>query len=92
MTHTRKTSFISLIAASLLLTAPMAANAGIVAEQALKGAVAGAAIAEVTGGDAAQGAAAGATVGAIDGAIKKNDFEDRHDNHINGNKGKNKKD
>ncbi len=38
---------------------------------------AGAVVAEVAGGDAAQGAAVGAAVGAVSGAVDKNDVEDR---------------
>ncbi|WP_114887702.1 glycine zipper domain-containing protein [Sulfitobacter sp. SK012] len=89
MTHTRSTNCLSIIAASIIVALPISASAGIVGEQALKGAVAGAAIAGVTGGDAAQGAAVGAAIGAIDGTIKKDDFEDRHDGHKSYSKDKN---
>uniref|UniRef100_UPI0026219618 YMGG-like glycine zipper-containing protein n=1 Tax=uncultured Shimia sp. TaxID=573152 RepID=UPI0026219618 len=88
MTHTRTNkvlaTFVATLTALSLVAVP--ANAGNhVAKQAAKGAVVGAVAAEATGGDAAQGAATGAAVGAVVGAVQKDDFEDRHGYHNNGN-------
>lgn len=65
------------IAMCLTLASPMAAFAGPVGNRALKGAIVGAAIGEITNGDPAKGAAIGAGVGVIAGAIKDNNRRDR---------------
>ncbi|WP_170526360.1 glycine zipper domain-containing protein [Ruegeria arenilitoris] len=63
----------------------MAANAGDIGEKALKGAVAGAVLTEITGGDAKDGLALGAAAGALGGKIAEDrDRQDRKDDRKKG--------
>ncbi|WP_170342829.1 hypothetical protein [Ruegeria arenilitoris] len=88
MTNTLKNTVFAALAASLALAAPMAANAGDIGEKALKGAVAGAVLTEITGGDAKDGLALGAAAGALGGKIAED--RDRHDRKDDRKKGGNK--
>ena len=79
MTDTFKTFKTAMLSGAICLVVPMTASADYVTDQAVKGAVAGAAIAGVTGNSMVSGAVAGAAVGSVHDAVQKDKYEDAQD-------------